>query len=150
MEDGLPPDSGIRAARLFARPDASVLDPVIPVFFIGRNADRLWVVRNADARCGGLFFLRSSAMHYALRARLSFAPAVITLSDRVELDVVNSGNRYATRIARLKRRLARRARSAARTLGKLAAFAFKPLRIVHATVAQQRIHEAAIRLSNRR
>ena len=55
------------APQLPRRPDASALSESIPLFYIGRNKNGLWVVREAEGRSGGLFFLKQSAVHFARR-----------------------------------------------------------------------------------
>jgi hypothetical protein len=49
------------------RPDAGVLSKSIPLFFIGRNRNSLWVAREAEGRTGGVFLLKQSALHFAQR-----------------------------------------------------------------------------------
>ena len=46
------------AAKLPGRPDASVLNELIPLFFIGRNKNGLWVVREAGGQTGGMFLFQ--------------------------------------------------------------------------------------------
>jgi hypothetical protein len=45
--------------------DPNIISNSIPAFFIGRNRDGLWVVRDSKGRIGGLFMLRSSALAFA-------------------------------------------------------------------------------------
>lgn len=40
------------------RPGPALLSEAIPLFFIGRNKDGLWVAREADGRIGGIFLLK--------------------------------------------------------------------------------------------
>jgi hypothetical protein len=130
-------------AELFRRPDPVILNATIPVFFVGRNTDGLWVARDADASSGGLFLLKSSAVRFARHARLPFAPTIITLADRVELDIANSGNRHAARFATAGRGLLRAAQA-------LTGWVLKPLRTIFGALAEHRIHQAAARLASRR
>ena len=152
MEDNLPLASseGRAPAKLFSRPDPSVLNTAIPVFFIGRNGDGLWVARNADAGSGGLFLLKGSAVRFAKNARLRFASAIIELAERFELDTANSGNRHADRLATLRRALARFGRALTRTTQAALTLALKPLRTIAGVLAEQRIHQVAVRLTTRR
>jgi hypothetical protein len=145
MEDELPPglDYGMSQAKRFRRPDPDVLNASIPVFYVGRNADGLWVARKADASSGGVFLLKCSAMRFARQARPPFAAAIITLTDGVELDIANSGNRYAARFATARRVLSRGAQA-------LTGWVLKPLRTILSALAEHRIHRAALRLASRR
>jgi len=40
------------------QPEADLLSKSIPLFFIERNRNRLWVVREAEGRIGGVFLLK--------------------------------------------------------------------------------------------
>ncbi len=85
--------------QLPPRPDSSVLNDSIPLFFIGRNAAGCWVARESEGRCGGLFLLRRSAVRYA---KTSSAPAVcatMLLNTPLELDLPNRGSRLADSLA---------------------------------------------------
>ena len=90
---------------LLKRPDASILNEAIPVFFIGRNADGLWVARNADGSSGGIFLFKASAVRFAKRAPLPIPPVTIVVPERFELDVENRGNRHAGQLTALSRKL---------------------------------------------
>ena len=46
------------AADLPDRPDASVLNEAIPLFFIGRNRNGLWLAREAGGKSGGMFLFK--------------------------------------------------------------------------------------------
>jgi hypothetical protein len=80
-------------------PAPDVLSEALPAFFIGRNEAGLWVAREARGRAGGLFLFKSSAIAFA-RAR---SCATIFPDERFELDLLNEGNRFATRLAKLVR-----------------------------------------------
>ena len=54
-----------QTAQLPARPNSTVLNHSIPLFFIGRNRDGFWVAREAAGRCGDLFLFRRSAARFA-------------------------------------------------------------------------------------
>jgi hypothetical protein len=60
-----------QTAPLPSRPDDTVLSDSIPLFFIGRNHDGFWVVRESAGRCGGLFLFRWSAARFARRNGLA-------------------------------------------------------------------------------
>ena len=76
------------------RPDASVLNETIPLFFIGRNRNGLWVVRESAGRTGGIFlFQGKSAMRFAGQHSLPGGCATMVIHRSFELDVENKGNR---------------------------------------------------------
>ncbi len=80
------------AARLPGRPDATVLNETIPLFFIGRNKNGLWVAREAGGQTGGIFLFRESALRFAGQYSLPGGCATMFLSENFELDVDNCGN----------------------------------------------------------
>ena len=84
--------------------DPNILNASIPAFFIGRNADGLWVARERCGQIGGLFLLRSSALAFARLHAGNAACATIFPADGVELDIKNNGNRLAGLIGPLMRR----------------------------------------------
>jgi hypothetical protein len=73
------------------RPDPRVLSASIPLFFIGRNTYGFWVVRAAEARAGGIFLLKRSALRFAAKNSAPAGCATMFLSERFELDVENQG-----------------------------------------------------------
>jgi hypothetical protein len=83
------------ATPLPRRPDASALSEAIPLFYIGRNKNGLWVVREAEGRSGGLFFLKQSAVHFARRQSEPAGCAMMFLDETIELDIANQGGRFA-------------------------------------------------------
>lgn len=78
------------------RPDARVLSETIPLFFIGRNKNGLWVVREAEGRTGGVFLLERSALRFARKSSVPVGCATMFLAERFELDVENQGNPVVT------------------------------------------------------
>src|ERR1700692_4411177 len=82
-------------AQLPRRPDASALSEAIPLFYIGRNKNGIWVVREAEGRSGGLFFLKQSAVRFARRQSEPAGCAMMFLDEPFELDVDNQGSRFA-------------------------------------------------------
>jgi hypothetical protein len=74
------------------RPDAGVLSKSIPLFFIGRNRNGLWVAREAECRTGGIFLLKQSALHFAQRKSAPVGCATMFLAEPIELDTENLGN----------------------------------------------------------
>lgn len=74
------------------RPDATVINESIPLFYIGRNRNGFWVAREAEARTGGLFLFKRSALRFANRNSAPIGCARMFLGESVELDVVNQGS----------------------------------------------------------
>jgi hypothetical protein len=85
-------DAQRAAVKLPGRPDASVLNETIPLFFIGRDNNGLWVAREAGGRAGGIFLSRESALRFAGQQSLPGGCATMFLSENFELDVDNCGN----------------------------------------------------------
>ena len=84
------------AAKFPQRPDARVLSEAIPLFFIGRNKNGLWVAREAEGRTGGVFLLKRSALRFVKKNSVPVGCATMFLAERFELDVENQGNRMVT------------------------------------------------------
>jgi hypothetical protein len=80
------------AVRTFRRPDASVLSKSIPLFFIGRNKNGLWIAREAEGRAGGIFLLKQSALHFAQKNSAPIGCATMFIGEPIELDTDNLGN----------------------------------------------------------
>jgi hypothetical protein len=70
-----------QTAQLPARPNSTVLNHSIPLFFIGRNRSGFWVAREAAGPCGGLFLFRRSAARFA-RKKSSPRGSAIMLVER--------------------------------------------------------------------
>jgi hypothetical protein len=77
------------------RPDAGVLSKSIPLFFIGRNRNGLWIARGAEGRTGGVFLLRQSALTFAQKKSAPVGCATMFLAEPIELDTENLGNPLA-------------------------------------------------------
>ena len=90
-------------ATRFQPLDPGVLNEAIPAFFIGRNNDGFWVARDAKGRIGGLFLFESSALSFAQRKSGPWGCATIFPTERIELDLKNQGNPFATQLGWLKR-----------------------------------------------
>jgi len=82
-------------SELPRRPDSTVLSDAIPLFYIGRNRNRLWVVREAEGRSGGIFLLKSSALRFAQQQSGPTGFATMMLTEPLELDIQNQGSRLA-------------------------------------------------------
>jgi hypothetical protein len=87
--------------------DPNILSESIAAFFIGRNADGLWVARERRGRIGGIFLLKRSAVSFAHRHAGDAACATIFPEGRFELDIENNGNRLARLILPVMRGVAR-------------------------------------------
>jgi hypothetical protein len=85
--------------RLPPRPDRTILNASIPLFFIGRNRTGFWVARESTGRCGGLFLFRWSAARYARKNGLAGGGATMLVEHSIELDLPNQGSRFAELIA---------------------------------------------------
>lgn len=103
-------DPGPPAARMagatdvrFGPVDPDIVSEAIPAFFIGRNADGFWVVRERNGLIGGIFFLKTSALSFARMQAGEAGCATIFPAERFELDITNNGNRLAGHIAPLMR-----------------------------------------------
>jgi hypothetical protein len=74
------------------RPDLSVLNETIPLFYIGQNKKGLWVVREAEGRSGGLFLLRRTAVRFAREQGEAAGCGLMFLNKPLELDIENRGS----------------------------------------------------------
>lgn len=73
------------------RPDASVINESIPLFYIGQNRKGRWVVRGADGQSGGLFLFKQWAVHFARRQGEPFGSAIMFLGEPIELEIDSHG-----------------------------------------------------------
>jgi hypothetical protein len=87
--------SGAGQHPSFAPLDPNILNESIVAFFIGRNADGLWVAREGRGRIGGIFLLKSSAVSFARRHAGDAACATIFPAESIELDIADDGSRLA-------------------------------------------------------
>ncbi len=74
------------AGGLPQRPDDTVINGTIPLFYIGRNRDGFWVARAADGRSGGLFVLKRSAVRFARECCEPAGCALMFPTEPLELD----------------------------------------------------------------
>jgi hypothetical protein len=95
-------------AQFPARPNAQALSESIPLFFIARNGNGLWVAREAEGRTGGVFLSKRSAIRYAENHSAPVGCATMFPAERLELDVGNRGGMLAGWIDALLRMAARR------------------------------------------
>ena len=104
----------------FLRPDPEVLSEAIPVFFIGRNRDGCWVARDAEGRCGGLFWRKEGALRFARRSAGPVGCATVFPRGHVELDIENAGNPFVPRMAAIRHLLMRAVSTIMASLRKVA------------------------------
>jgi hypothetical protein len=102
QRDQLPATPGT-TTRVPRRPDARVLSEAIPLFFIGRNKNGLWVAREAEGRTGGAFLSKRSAVRFAAKTSAPAGCATMFLAERFELDVENQGNPLVTWLDAIRR-----------------------------------------------
>jgi len=95
------------SASLPQRPVSALLSDAIPLFFIGRNKDGLWVARDEDGRVGGVFLLKGSALRFARDSTPPWGCATMEVPEGFELDIPNHGNPFIEPIVALLRRLRR-------------------------------------------
>jgi hypothetical protein len=74
------------------RPDLTVLNETIPLFYIGQNRKGLWVVREAEGRSGGLFLFRRTAVRFAREQSEATGCGLMFLNKPLELDIENRGS----------------------------------------------------------
>src|ERR1700722_17280542 len=83
------------------RPDASIINESIPLFYIGQNKKGRWVVRESEGRSGGLFLFKQWAVRFARRQSEPSGCAIMFLAEPIELDIDSQG-RCATLIPSAK------------------------------------------------
>jgi hypothetical protein len=129
-------------AQLPGRPDRTVLNNSIPLFFIGRTQNGFWVARESTGRCGGLFLFRRSAARFARRNVLG-GGATMLVEHSIELDLPNQGNRFVELIATTIDIVKRRAPRVAMFIG-MAIAGWRKLdsRIAHLLADHRRNREA--------
>jgi hypothetical protein len=88
-------DGPTTTSQLPRRPDPSALSEAIPLFYIGRSKNGMWVVREADGRSGGLFLFKQTAVRFARRQAEPAGCAMMFIDEPFELDVVNQDGSYA-------------------------------------------------------
>lgn len=94
-----------RKADVLQRPAPDIINPSIPVFFIGRNSDGLWVACDTDKRVGGIFLFKQSAVRFADSKSPAPGCAKIFLTDILEFDGRNKDNRFVLWLRAAKRSL---------------------------------------------
>jgi hypothetical protein len=102
------PRPEIRSAappRFPPRPDCRILSEAIPLFFIARNKNGLWVAREAEGRRSGIFLFKQSALRFAQDNSAPTGCATMVLAERLELDVANLGRPWVMWLNMVLRRL---------------------------------------------
>jgi hypothetical protein len=61
--------------------------PSADCFFVGKDSHGNWVVQDADHQRGGLFVSRSAALKFAKDENGNRRPAIVMVSDGLELDM---------------------------------------------------------------
>jgi hypothetical protein len=125
------------------RPDASAVSDTIPLFYIGRNRNGVWVVRAADGRSGSLFLLKRSALRFARSQSEPAGCAMMFLAEPIELDIDNQGSRCAGPMSTIEK-AARRAPVVGAFLGSAVAAWRRFAAYVSHALASERRHRAAI------
>jgi hypothetical protein len=99
----LPADEPPTVIAQFQPLDPAIVNETIPAFFIGRNMEGFWVARDVKGQIGGIFLLETSAVSFAKRNSQPAGCATIFPSERIELDLENSGNPFVAQLGSLKR-----------------------------------------------
>src|ERR1700733_4231265 len=73
------------------RPDPSIINESIPLFYIGQNKKGRWVGREAKGRSGGLFLFKQGAVRFARRQSEPFGCAIMFLAEPIELEITSDG-----------------------------------------------------------
>lgn len=90
-----PPRATGALAHFPRRPNSNALSESIPLFFIARNENGLWVAREAEGRTGGVFLFKRSAVRFAEKNSVPSGCATMFPADRLELDLENRGGAVA-------------------------------------------------------
>jgi hypothetical protein len=82
----------LTANEYFRRPDPGILNSSIPVAFLDRSSDGLWVVHDAACRHAGVFLFQASALRFARRLGGDEPPAILLDQFPIALDAGIVGN----------------------------------------------------------
>jgi len=74
------------------RPNSRILSDAIPLYFIARNKNGFWVVREAAGQCCGVFLFRRSALAFARKCSAPAGCATMLLTERFEPGADSKGN----------------------------------------------------------
>jgi hypothetical protein len=126
------------------RPDSTVLNETIPLFYIGQNRKGRWVVREAGGRSGGLFLFRRSAVRFAREESEASGCALMFINKPLELDIENRGSDFAEPLTEAIDAVKRRAPRFATFVGMAVAQWQKLLSQISRAIAGERRNRAAI------
>lgn len=130
-------------AKFPRRPNLTVLSEAIPLFYIGQNRHGFWVARDAEARNGGLFLRKESALRFAREKSKPGGCATMFLTEPVDLGIENQGSRFVEPITAFMDAAARRAPAVVAIFGVIATEWRKLVaEISHAFAGQRRNREA--------
>jgi hypothetical protein len=126
------------------RPDSTVLNETIPLFYIGQNRKGRWVVREAGGRRGGLFLFRHSAVRFAREESEASGCALMFINKPLELDIENRGSDFAEPLDAAIDAVERRAPRIAAFVGMAVAQWQKLISQISRAAAAERRNRAAI------
>jgi hypothetical protein len=130
--------------QLPPRPDATILNDAIPLFFIGQNRNGFWVAREAEGRSGGVFLLKRSAVRFARKKSAPAGSATIYVTQPLELDIPNQGSRLVTPLAAVMDAAERRAPTLVTFIGMAVAESRNLVATVARAIAGERRNRKAI------
>lgn len=126
------------------RPDLTVLNETIPLFYIGQNKKGFWVVREAEGRSGGLFLFRRTAVRFAREQSEATGCGLMFLNKPLELDIENRGSDIAEPLAATMDVAKRRAPRLAGFVGMAVAQWRKLVARMSRALAEERRNRAAV------
>ena len=138
------PLAGSTTSRLPRRPDASVISEAIPLFYIGRNKNGLWVVREAEGCIGGIFLTRWSAVRFARESCEHTGCATMFVGEPLELDFEHRGNLFVAERAAARSVAADRAQALLTAVAAMRGAFRRFLAKVSQALAGDRSHRQAI------
>jgi hypothetical protein len=138
------PLAGSTTPRLPRRPDASVISEAIPLFYIGRNKNGLWVVREAEGCIGGIFLTRRSAVRFARESCEHTGCATMFVGEPLELDFEHRGNLFVAERAAARSVAADRAQALLTAVAAMRGAFRRFLAKVSQALAGDRSHRQAI------
>jgi hypothetical protein len=130
--------------QLPRRPDAAVISEAIPLFYIGRNKNGLWVAREAEGCIGGIFLTRRSAVRFARESCEHTGCATMFVSEPLELDFENRGNLFVAERAAARSVAADRAQALLTAVAGMRRTVRRFLAKVSRALAGERSHRQAI------
>jgi|ERR1700733_195191 len=126
------------------RPDSTVLNETIPLFYIGQNRKGRWVVREAGGKRGGLFLFKHSAVRFARDESEASGCALMFINEPLELNIENSGGDLAEPLTEAIDAVKRRVPRLAAFVGMVVAQWQKLISQISRVAAAERRNRAAI------